>query len=129
MKRLFLTLALLALSSVVNAQQPTFPQDLTLAWFLPTLYEDDSPIEPGDLANIRLECARHTGELVVNDLVPVPTSLLPGDRQERTFPDVIQSSGTYTCYGWASTVEGISSDASSPGVKRVRGKPRVIVFE
>ena len=121
-------IALALFASMARAQSP-FPQDLTLAWNLPTLYEDGSDIQPGDIANIRVNCARHSGETVLDELVPVPSALLPGDRQEQTFVGVIPSSGTYTCYGYALTVEGISSDASNPAQKRIRGKPRPIVFE
>ncbi len=120
MKRLYLILGLL-FTSVVFGQSPSYPRDITVCWTHPVLYEDGTDIQPGDLSNTRLTIDRHDGARVLD--VSVPNEGIPGSAQCSTQVGVIPQPGTYTVFGYAITVDSISSDASNPSAKKYTGKP------
>lgn len=117
----FVALALMLLAAPLFAQQD-YPRDINYCWNLPTKYVDNTDIQPGDLASTRIVTERQDGTVVLDELVPVGT-LLPGERQCRTFVGVIPQPGTYTGVAYAITVDDISSDASGAAVKKFTGKP------
>lgn len=102
--------------------QSDYPRDISYCWNLPTQYVDASDIQPGDLASTRIVVVRHSGETVIDELVPVG-ALLPGERQCNNFAASIPQPGTYSAVAYAITVDDISSDASSSVDKRFTGKP------
>lgn len=115
-------IAVVIVASSACWAQNSYPRPITLNWTLPTLYEDGQTIQPGDLADTRITCERHNGDLAFDILVPVGATL-PGEAQSHTEPAGIPLSGTYTCLAYAITIDGVSSEASAPAVKKFTGKP------
>ena len=101
--------------------QSDYPRDITLSWTNPSQYVDGSVIEAGDLDQIVIDCFRN------NDTVPAFSQSVAdsgeGQPQSETFVAVVPSPGTYTCVAYAVVVDGTSSDASNPAVKKYIGKP------
>lgn len=114
-----LVILILLFSSAAFAQQD-YPRTLTLTLTQPTLYEDGTTIEPGELVNNRYNCARQDGTVILNETRPVTVD--PGQVQSETFVGVIPQPGTYTCYAYAATADA-ESDASNPAFKKYTGKP------
>jgi len=114
-------IAFLLLSTTCAAQQD-YPRDITLSWVNADSYVDDTPIEPGDLTGVRIECFRQ------NDTTPILTGTFPaageGAPQTETFAGAIPQPGTYTCYGYSIVIGGIESDPSTPAQKKYVGKPK-----
>lgn len=117
--RLLLAAALL-LPAMAFAQQD-YPRDITLSWTNPSLYEDGSAIEAGDLESIRVECFRGS------DITPAFTSAVPdtgeGLAQSETYVAVIPRPGTYTCFAYAIVVGGAESNPSNSVNRKYTGKP------
>jgi hypothetical protein len=109
------------LTSIAFGQAPNYPRDISLCWTHPTLYEDGTDIQPGDLGNTRLTLNRHDGTQVMDVSVPMVGD--PGTQQCSTQVGVIPQPGTYTALAYAITVDSISSDASNPASKKYTGKP------
>jgi len=114
-------IAFLLLGSITLAQSPSYPRDAILCWTHPTLYEDGTTIQDGDLAHTRLTGTRHSGETIVDQNVTVVG--LPGAQQCQTLVGIVPQPGTYTFLAYAVTVDDISSDASNPADKKYTGKP------
>ena len=113
---------LLLLSSIAYGQQ-NYPLDVTLCWTNPTEYTDNSLIQDGDIASVRITGARHDGTALPDQSV---VSDAPGLRQCATFTGVIPQPGTYSFFAYAITVDSISSDASNQADKKYTGKPKPI---
>ncbi len=122
MKFLVLACALFGFIGVANAQDNTYPRDLTVCWTHPSLYVDESDIQDGDLATTRLTVDRHDGTRAVDTLIPVVG--LPGARQCTTLSGDIPKPGTYTTFAYAITIDDTSSDQSNASVKKYTGKPK-----
>ena len=118
-KYLYAVLALLF--SVSAFAQQDYPRDITLNWDNPTQYVDNSFIDAGDLAAIRVQCFRS------NDIVPTFEESRPdtgeGAHQSETYIGVIPGPGSYTCYAFAIVVGGVESDTSNGVLKKYTGKP------
>jgi hypothetical protein len=117
----WISLLLLLLPALAFAQQD-YPRAITLSWTNPDTYEFGTPIEPGDLESIRVECFRQS-----DPLTPVFTSTVPdtgeGLAQSETFDSVIPSPGTYSCFAYAIVVGGAESAPSNEAIKKYTGKP------
>ena len=85
-------------------------------------YVDNTPIEAGDLINVRIECFRQ------NDVVPLVTGNFAvtgeGLPQSELLVGVIPQPGTYQCFAYSVVIGGIESDASNPSFKKYVGKPK-----
>ncbi|MHA2047655.1 MAG: hypothetical protein ACW99G_22975 [Candidatus Thorarchaeota archaeon] len=114
-------IAFLLLGSITFAQSPSYPRDAILCWTHPTLYEDGTTIQDGDLAHTRVTGIRHSGETVVDQNIPMVG--LPGAQQCQTLVGVIPQPGTYTFVAYSVTVDDISSDPSNTAAKKYTGKP------
>ena len=111
---------LLLLAPSAFAQQD-YPRDITLTWTWPTLYTDNTVIQPGDLRGAFITCDRQDGTRVIDTEIPITTAL--GSTQTEVFVGFIPQPGTYTCFSFAITVDDISSDPSNPASKKYTGKP------
>ena len=120
LKQLLTLVVLLGFAATASAQQ-SYPRDITLSWTNPDQYVDFTPIEPGDLESIRVECFRQ------NDVTPAFTASVAdngeGLFQTETFVGVIPQPGTYNCVAYAIVVGGEESDASNEALKKYTGKP------
>ncbi len=132
MKRIlqgFTALILLGSLTISLAQSPSYPRNVTVCWTHPTHYELEpgetvaAEIQDGDLAHTRIVGNRHSGEIVLDENVPMQG--LPGSQQCQTFVGAIPNSGTYNFVGYSVTIEDISSDASNSAEKKYTGKPQV----
>lgn len=123
--------ALMLLGAFANAQTSSYPRDLTLTWTNPSQYTDGGAIEAGDLESVRFECANNlTPNVFVLDASLADNG--EGQVQSNTWAGVIPSSGTYTCYAWATVVDGSESGASAPALKKHLGIPMapvILTFE
>jgi hypothetical protein len=117
--RILLAVLLLAFWAGAHAQQ-NYPRNITITYTQPTLYDDGTTIDAGELATNRFECSRHDATVVVAESRPV--TALPGGSQSEAFTGVIPQPGTYTCFVWVSTVD-TESDASLPDDQKFTGKP------
>jgi len=114
-------IAFLLLGSITLAQSPSYPRDVTLCWTHPTLYEDSTTIQDGDIAHTRITGTRHSGETIVDTTSAM--TVLPGAVQCQTLVGAIPQPGTYTFLAYTVTVDAISSDASNSADKKFTGKP------
>lgn len=125
MLKIFIALSLLLASGLAYGQQD-FPRDITVSWTNADSYIDDTPIEAGDLENVRIEIYRQ------NDTVPVLTATIPangeGLEQAETFLAAIPNPGTYRIEGYSIVIGGVESDASTPLFKKYVGKPRSVIL-
>lgn len=123
--KLFIAIGLLLLCSSALAQQD-FPKDITVSWTNPDAYVDNTPIEVGDLENIRIEMYRQ------NDTVPVFTATIPdngeGAAQSELFAQAVPQPGTYRIEAYAIVIGGVESDPSIPLFKKYTGKPRQVIL-
>lgn len=108
-------------SLTIQAQSPSYPRDATLCWVHPTLYEDNTSIQDGDIAHTQLVGVRHSGETVID--FNAPMNVTPGATQCQTLVGAIPQPGTYTFLAYTVTIDDISSDASNTAVKKYTGKP------
>lgn len=123
MKKLFrlLVAAVLFGSLTIQAQAPDYPRNAILCWTHPTLYEDGTTIEDGDLRGTHVHGERQNLLVILDQEVPMQG--LPGSTQCQTFVGIIPQPGTYTFTAFAITVDDISSDASNTAIKKYTGKP------
>lgn len=106
----------------IHAQDQAFPRDLTLSWTNASQYEDSTPIEAGDLASVRLECANNlTPTVLVIDQTVAANG--EGLAQTQVFAGVVPTPGTYICYGWSIVTDGTESAPSNPATKKYLGVP------
>ena len=124
----YVTLTLLMLLTSTAFAQQEYPRDITLSWTNPSLYVDGTPIQAGDLTQIRLECYRHD-DAITPVFSNVEVALGEGVPQSVTYLGVIPRPGTYTCYGYAAVADGTESDPSLPDAQKYLGKPQPIVFD
>ena len=128
--RLFLGI-MMFFAAFANAQDASYPRDLTLTWTNPSMYTDGGVIEAGDLESVRFECANNlTPTVLVLDASLADNG--EGQPQSNTWPGIIPGSGTYTCYAWATVVDGSESAASAPALKKHLGTPLppiILTFE
>lgn len=123
--------SLLMFSGMAAAQQ-NYPRDITISWLNADSYEDvtlgdgtvvpGGLIEPGDLAQVRVECFRQ------NDTTPSFVATVPvtgeGQPQSETFAGAIPRPGTYTCFGYSILFNDVESVASDPSnAKKYTGRP------
>lgn len=114
--------AILLFMPTLAFAQSDYPRDITYCWTLPTEYVDGTLIEAGELATTRIAASRNSGESILDQLVPVGTTL-PGERMCFTFVGAVPNPGTYVALAYAITVDGASSDASNTSTKKFTGKP------
>jgi len=118
-----LTFFLLLIASNATAQMvppaPSFPADITLTWTWPTLYTDDSPIQPGDLRGGIINCDDAQGFRVIDVEIPIVTAL--GSPQTQVFAGAIPRPGVYTCVSYAVTILDVRSVASNTAIKTYAG--------
>ncbi len=111
----------LLLGSITFAQSPSYPRDVSLCWTHPTLYEDGTTIQDGDIAHTRLTGTRHSGETILDTTSAM--TVIPGAVQCQTLVGAVPQPGTYTFLAYTVTVDDISSDASNSSSKKYTGKP------
>jgi len=119
MKRFCLLPLLLVFS---NAYAADYPRDLTLSWVNPSAYEDGTPLLPGELVSVRLECVRGSDPTpVINVTLPAGTI---GAQQSEALVGAIPIPGTYACWGYAIPIDADQeSVASNTASKKFTGKP------
>jgi hypothetical protein len=122
MKFFFFLLALAIFLFATGAFAADYPRDIALTWTNPTLYDDDTPIQVGDLRGTRIICSRHSGEVVIDEEVPNLGD--PGNGEGNVFTAMIPRPGTYTCTAYAVTIDDTQSDASNSAAKKYTGKPK-----
>ena len=116
----YLALLVLLLSFSADAQQ-SYPRDIELFLTWPSLYEDGSEIQDGDLVSARISCTRHDGVLAFETEMAI--SVLPGETQGQVFSGDIPKPGKYSCWAFVVTIDGTESDISNVLVKPYTGKP------
>lgn len=114
--------AILLFMPMLAFAQSDYPRDITYCWTLPTQYVDGTTIAAGDLATTRIVSSRNSGEAIIDQLVPVGTTL-PGENMCFTFVGAVPSPGTYVAVAYAITIDDVSSDASNESTKKFTGKP------
>lgn len=119
--KLLAATAVLFAATAVQAQQ-AYPRDLSLTLTQPTLYDDDTAIDTGDLRGALINCWRQNDavNLIVNAEVAAPNA---GGVYPLIFPNVIQQPGTYLCVAFAVTVDDVYSDMSNTVDRKYTGKP------
>jgi len=121
MKRLLQGFIAFLLFGSITFAQSNYPRDVTLCWTHPTLYEDGTTIEDGDLRGTFIHGERQNLLVILDEEVPITG--VPGSMQCQTFVGAIPQPGTYTFTAFAITVDDISSDASNAAIKKYTGKP------
>ena len=109
-------LPLLLLTAILPAtaySATDYPRDITLNWVNASEYTDNTPIDAGDLTQIRVECYKGDN-LTFTSTVP---SDGVGAPQTHVFTGTIPTPGTYTCYAYSIVYDGTESDASNEDEK------------
>lgn len=119
-----LTSGVLLFITMLALGQSTYPRDAAVCWTNPSLYEDGSVIQDGDLASIRITGTRHDGSPAFDLLEPA--AVVAGSAQCATLIGAIPQPGTYEFVAYAITIDDTSSDASNSEFKKYTGKPQKI---